>query len=77
MRTVLALVKTVTKTKYDVSSLKRVASGAAPLSEDLRKRAKELLGFVVTDGNPSPFNTCLTHCGSGKLTLTCRIKATG
>ncbi len=46
----LALAKSPEVGKYDLSSMKHVASGAATLSQELARQVKDRLGIITTDG---------------------------
>ncbi len=58
---ILALAKHPIVDQYDLSSLKVIMSGAAPLSEDLARLASERLGCIVLQGYGLTETSPVTH----------------
>lgn len=55
----VALIHHPTREKYDLSSLKYVTAGSAPLTEEVRSRFSELYDCRVTDGYGQSEATCV------------------
>ena len=63
---VIALAKHPMVSEYDLSSLEGINSGAAPLGEDMARKAEERLGCVVAQGYGLTETSPVTHIAPNK-----------
>ena len=63
---VIALAKHPMVSEYDLSSLKGINSGAAPLGEDMARQVEERLGCVVSQGYGLTETSPVTHMAPNK-----------
>ena len=72
---ILALAKHPVVDNYDLSSLKTVMSGAAPLSGDLASAAADRLGCHVMQGYGLTETSPVTHCAPEDPSKTNRVRS--
>ena len=66
---VLALAQSPLVDDYDVSSIRKIVSGAAPLGEDLQRTTAERLGCRLVQGYGMTESSPVTHVGVGETDL--------